>query len=120
MAIPILRCSDVDRAIAFYVGTIGASVAWREGPYAAVRWRSSEIHLSSNSGDGVFGSAVYFRVDDVDAVFADLRSRGWTPRTDRGPVFESPTDQTWGMRELYLLDPDGNCLRFGSPISRVL
>ncbi|HUF73656.1 MAG TPA: hypothetical protein VMR74_12240 [Gammaproteobacteria bacterium] len=27
-----------------------------------------------------------------------------------------PTDQTWDRREIYVLDPDGNCLRFGSPL----
>jgi len=74
--------------------------------------------VSSHAGDGAFGSAVYFRVNDVDAVFSDLRTRGWTPVHDRGPVYEAPTDQTWDMRELYVSDPDGNCLRFGSPLVR--
>jgi hypothetical protein len=27
------------------------------------------------------------------------------------------TDQTWGRREIYVLDPDGNCLRFGMHLS---
>jgi hypothetical protein len=25
-------------------------------------------------------------------------------------------NQTWGMRELYVRDPDGNSVRFGAPI----
>jgi hypothetical protein len=33
-------------------------------------------------------------------------------------VDQAPTDQTWGMRELYVRDPDGNCLRFGAPLRR--
>lgn len=28
---------------------------------------------------------------------------------------EGPVNQTWGMREFYVRDPDGNTLRFGSP-----
>jgi catechol 2,3-dioxygenase-like lactoylglutathione lyase family enzyme len=28
------------------------------------------------------------------------------------PIALSPTDQTWGTREMYVRDPDGNCLRF--------
>lgn len=122
MAIPILKSSDLDRTLAFFTAKLGASVVWRERPanpsYAVVSWEQHEIHLSSHAGDGAFGSAVYFRVQDVDAVFSALVSRGWTPIHDRGPVYEAPTDQTWGMRELYVADPDGNCLRFGSPLAR--
>jgi catechol 2,3-dioxygenase-like lactoylglutathione lyase family enzyme len=114
MAIPILRCSDLDRSLAFYTGVLGATLSFRNGNYAGVRWRSDDLRLSSNSGDGAYGSAVYFPVDDVDAVFAGLKSRGWTPRSDRGPLYAGPTDQTWGWRELGVLDPDGNKLCFGS------
>jgi catechol 2,3-dioxygenase-like lactoylglutathione lyase family enzyme len=120
MAIPILKSSDLDRTLAFFTSVIGAKLLWRQGAsglpgYAAVGWGGGEIHLSSHAGDGAFGSAVYLQVDDVDVVCGALRAAGWTPLPGRGPVFASPTEQTWGMRELYVLDPDGNCLRFGSP-----
>jgi hypothetical protein len=29
----------------------------------------------------------------------------------------SPTDQTWGRRELYVRDPDNNCVRFDAAIA---
>ena len=121
MAIPIHHCADLERALAFYTNTLGASLEWRDhdppGPsFAAVRWRDHVIYLSSHAGDGVAGAATYVLVDDVDAVFAELRGRGYVPRADRGPVYARPTDQTWGMRELYVLDPDGNCLRFAAAL----
>jgi uncharacterized glyoxalase superfamily protein PhnB len=28
------------------------------------------------------------------------------------PIALQPTDQTWGNREMYVKDADGNCLRF--------
>ncbi len=42
VAIPILRCDDLERALGFYLDTLGAVLRWREaappGPgYAAVR-----------------------------------------------------------------------------------
>jgi catechol 2,3-dioxygenase-like lactoylglutathione lyase family enzyme len=115
MAIPILKSSDLERTIAFCTGTLGAEILWRGPGYAALLWGAHELHISAHAGDGAFGSAVYFPVDDVDATFAALLGRGLKPPLHRGPVYASPTDQTWGMRELYVSDPDGNCLRFGSP-----
>lgn len=119
MATPVLKATSLDRALAFYTGTLGATLAWRTDPpgdpgYACVRWREHELHVSSHAGDSVFGAAVFIEVDDVDAVFSALRATGWTPRTERGPVFAGPTDQTWGTRELYVDDPDGNVLRFAT------
>ncbi|MFT3711689.1 MAG: glyoxalase superfamily protein [Archangium sp.] len=112
MATPVHRCSDLERALGFYVGLLGAELEFREGPYAGVKWRDHRLHLSTNSGDGAFGAATVLDVDDVDAVFGALISKGYRPPADRGPVFASPTDQTWGTRELYVADPDGNTLRF--------
>ena len=56
-------------------------------------------------------------VDDIDRLFHSLIARGLTtPGKPDSPVEESPVDQTWGMREFYVKDPDGNSLRFGSPM----
>ncbi len=65
-----------------------------------------ELHVSSYPGDGVAGSAAYVRLDDVDALHAEFVAKGV-------PIALPPTDQTWGTREVYVRDPDGNSLRFG-------
>jgi catechol 2,3-dioxygenase-like lactoylglutathione lyase family enzyme len=73
------------------------------------------LFLSSHRGDGEFGQAIAVLTDDVDAVFRMLRSRGLkTPGNPESPrvVHEGPIDQTWGTREFYVDDPDGNTLRF--------
>jgi catechol 2,3-dioxygenase-like lactoylglutathione lyase family enzyme len=121
MAIPIHNCRELARSLAFYVDVIGAKIEWTdEAPttmFACVKWREHEIYLSAHSGDGVAGTATYVPVADVDAVYAALLARGFVP-PDRAddPVHHAPTDQTWGMREFYIRDPDGNCLRFATPI----
>lgn len=122
-AIPILRVTNIDASLAFYVSTLGFAIDFRydagpQGPhYAGVSRDGSQIHLSTFSGDGVFGTAVYCYVDDVDALFRELLGRGLqVPRTPESPVEDGPVDQTWSMREFYVRDPDRNALRFGSPI----
>lgn len=73
------------------------------------------LFLSSHGGDGEFGQAVVVTTDDVDALFRKLRARGLhTPGNPDAPkaVHEGPLDQTWGTREFYVDDPDGNTLRF--------
>jgi uncharacterized glyoxalase superfamily protein PhnB len=45
-------------------------------------------------------------VDDVDALHAELVSKGVT--VDEG----HPVDQDWGTREMYVRDPFCNCIQF--------
>jgi len=63
------------------------------------------LHVSSFSGDGASGGVVRFEVEDVDKLHAELVEKG--VRIDTGPV-----DQTWGTREIYVKDSDGNSIRF--------
>lgn len=71
--------------------------------------------MLGDRGDGVFGQAVVVTTDDPDGLFRKFRSRGLvTPGNPDAPemVHEGPIDQTWGSREFYVDDPDGNTLRF--------
>jgi len=74
-----------------------------------------QLFLSSHRGDGVFGQAIAITTDDIDTLFHRFRERGLdTPGNPDAPeeVHEGPIDQTWGTREFYVADPDGNTLRF--------
>jgi uncharacterized glyoxalase superfamily protein PhnB len=64
-----------------------------------------ELHVSSFSGDAVAGGAVFVVVEDVDALYAELVAKGVA-------IGLPPTDQSWGNREMYVNDPDGNSIRF--------
>src|SRR5687767_5070424 len=75
----------------------------------------SLLFLSSHRGEGEYGQCIAVLTDDVDAVFRKLRARGLkTPGNPEAPtmVHEGPIDQSWGTREFYVDDPDGNTLRF--------
>jgi len=74
-----------------------------------------EIHVSKSAAAKEFYSGklgftcAYVYVDDVDALHAEFMAKG-VPHLD--PV----QDQTWGMREFAVTDPDGNTLRFGQEL----
>ena len=113
LAIPVLHVTSAARAEAFYCGRLGFERRFvyrpdpsREDPaYLGVSRDGAALHLSSFSGDGVAGAAVYLVVDDVDTLHAELAERGVE-------VGLEPTDQSWGNREMYVADPDGNSVRF--------
>jgi catechol 2,3-dioxygenase-like lactoylglutathione lyase family enzyme len=113
--VPILKVSDIKAAVDFYCTGLGFTKdfeysASAVGPhYVGLSFDGNQLHLSTFPGDSVKGTATYCYVDDIDALHAGFLSRGLTTLMD-------PTNQGWGMREVYLHDPDGNTLRFGSPI----
>ena len=119
--IPTVKCADVDRSIAFYTEVLDFRLAgrWPESgdPAFATLFRGADaLYLSSHSGDGVVGQAMVVLTSDADALFAEFRRRGLATSHKRAsPVHQGPLDQTWGTREFYVDDPDGNTLRFTQP-----
>jgi len=113
VAVPLLHVSDSAAAEEFYCKQLGFRRDFAHRPegvatdpcYMGVSRDGVWLHLSSFSGDGVSGGVVNLIVEDVDALHAELVGKG--VRIDTGPV-----DQTWGTREMYVKDPDGNSIRF--------
>jgi catechol 2,3-dioxygenase-like lactoylglutathione lyase family enzyme len=99
--------------MAFYCGKLGFQLDFQTGEsdpcYIGVSREGCSIHLSSHADDGVAGGVVLFLCDEVDSLYRELVAK--SVAIDAGPV-----DQTWGMRELYVKDPDGNSVRFGAAI----
>lgn len=117
--VPIIKCSDLARSIAFYTRTLDFALAdpGDTGPVIEIIHGDAELQLSTMSGDSVFGVAINVWVDDLDARFQRYLARGLDPSQRAGsPVHQGPLDQTWGTREFYVTDPDGNTLRFRQPI----
>jgi catechol 2,3-dioxygenase-like lactoylglutathione lyase family enzyme len=112
---PQLRITNWKRTHQFYVDGLGFSVDWehRFEPgfpvFAQLTREGLSLFLTEHSGDCQVGGAAYFVVDDVDALHAEIRSRGLQPK-------ETPANTPWGTREMTILDPDGNRLRFANPV----
>ena len=111
--IPQLRMTNAPRSLAFYVDALGFSIDWQHQfepgfpRFLQLTREGQTIFLTGHAGDCQPGGAVYFRVPDVDACFAAFSGQGIAPHTP-------PEDMPWGSREMRLIDPDGNRLRFAS------
>jgi catechol 2,3-dioxygenase-like lactoylglutathione lyase family enzyme len=113
LAIPLLHVSNSAQAEEFYCGRLGfrRHFAYRvddtraDPCFLGLSRDGVWLHLSSFSGDGVSGGVAGFLVDDVDALHAELVAK-------HVAIALVPTDQTWGNREMYVRDADGNTLRF--------
>jgi len=118
--IPTIRCRHMATSLAFYTNVldftyIGGDDSVADPAFCAVEREGERVYLSSHRGDGEFGQAIAIECDDVDVVARTLRARGLvTPGNPDAPtmVHEGPIDQSWGTREFYVDDPDGNTLRF--------
>lgn len=105
---PIFKVADVARAMDHYA-KLGFEVSQHDDTYAfAGREDRVTIHLTRDDGDGFGPSAVYLHVDDAEAVAREWRLAGLD--------VEGPENQDYGKAEGTHTDPDGNLIRFGSPI----
>lgn len=112
-AIPVLHVSSIAAAESFYCAGLGFRREFAYRPdenkpdpcYLGLSRDDVVIHVSSFPGDGTAGGVVNLVVDDVGALHAELNARGV-------PIDLPPTDQAWGVREMHVLDPDGNSVRF--------
>lgn len=119
--IPVIRCSNVKKSLAFYTRVLDFRKKYPdesdEDWVIDLVLGDAEIQLSQHGGDGAFGCAINVRVEDVDGLFRKYVERGLdTSGHEDSPVHRGPVNQTWGIREFYATDPDGNTLRFGEPI----
>lgn len=117
--VPLLKVQDIGKAVAFYTTILDFKLKYPDAPVN--RFSVDLIHGSAefmlSETDGVAGVPVYVYVNDVDALFEKYITRGLiTHQYENSPVHESPINQTWGMRELYVTDADANTLRFAMPI----
>lgn len=104
---PIFSVRDLDAALDFYQ-RLGFSVRrYTGGGYGFATRDGIEIHLGVPAKDHHPGSAYLF-VDDADQLAAAWRAAGVEVHT--------PEDTEWGQHEGALVDPDGNVIRFGSPM----
>jgi hypothetical protein len=101
--------ADLDRALALYAA-IGFLTGRHEDTYGFTAWAGLELHLTVVPGHDPLrtAAAVFLHVPDADAVAALLLAAA-VGRT-------MPVDTDSSIREGAHVDPDGNLLRFGSPI----
>ncbi len=106
---PIFAVHDLDAAMTHYQLLGFATRAYEGGGYAFVTRDGIEIHLGLVPGLGRATGSAYLWVDDADDLATAWRAAG--------VEVHEPEDTEWGQHEGAVVDPDGNVLRFGSPIT---
>jgi catechol 2,3-dioxygenase-like lactoylglutathione lyase family enzyme len=119
--IPIFRCRNMKEAVLFYTTILDFEM--NEPGASTDDWvvllsnGDAELLLTSLEGDQKIGIAVNVLVNNIDDLFKKYLSRGLdTTNKEGSPVHQGPIDQSWGNREFYVTDPDGNTLRFFKPL----
>ncbi len=106
---PIFAVHDLDVSLAYY-GRLGfATRAYEGGGYGFATRDGVEIHLGTG-GEKAGAVSAYLFVEDADELAREWRSAG--------AEVHGPEDTEWGQHEGALVDPDGNVLRFGSPVEK--
>jgi len=110
--VPILRIFSIEKAREFYIDYLGFQVDWEHTfesgmpVYMQVSRGGIVFHLSEHHGDGSPGSAVFIEMAGLQEFHAELAAKNY--KYLRPGILE----QEWGMREVHLIDPFGNKLRF--------
>jgi len=107
-----LPVADVDAAIPYYENTFGFRVVSRhEAPHKSVVLARDEIQigLAENGGDPT-QEGCYFEVDDVEAAFAEIKSR---QPGDGDLKINKHGDSA--SRVFFVIAPDGLCYMIGQP-----
>jgi predicted enzyme related to lactoylglutathione lyase len=104
---PIFTVSDVERSTDHYA-KMGFEISFHDETYAfAHRDRHLTIHLARQQSGDEAGS-LYIHCDDADELADEWRKAGLE--------VTGPKDEEYGKREGSHVDPDGNVIRFGSPL----
>jgi catechol 2,3-dioxygenase-like lactoylglutathione lyase family enzyme len=104
--VPILASLNLDETLAFYVDKLGFVQLARLHDYAIVGRDGAEIHFYDCKDRHIAeNTACYVRTSSTDALYQEFKGRG----VDLKP----PEVRPWGMKELYVIDPHGNLLKFG-------
>jgi catechol 2,3-dioxygenase-like lactoylglutathione lyase family enzyme len=107
---PTLRITDYERSKAFYVEGLGFQIDWehRFEPHFPVFMQVSRdemaFFLTQHKGDCPAGGLLHLYVPDVDAWHAEFVGRGIA-------IHEPPNQSLPGLRDMTIIDPDGNKLR---------
>jgi catechol 2,3-dioxygenase-like lactoylglutathione lyase family enzyme len=105
----IFKVTDVMTSVDFY-GRLGFDVSLHDDTYAfAHRDRDLTIHLAQAvDGDVPGQGSLYLLCQDADRVADDWRAAG--------VAVDGPRDEDYSRRVGAVADPDGNTIRFGSPL----
>jgi lactoylglutathione lyase len=121
----VLFAADLERAKAFYRDTLRMQIKFEDEVSVGFDFDGTLLLLLNTAGaqdllskeavaashpDGARSQLVSF-VEDVDAIYADLTSKGVE-------FVRKPVDRQWGIRTAHFKDPDGNVWEIAQPVAK--
>ena len=119
--VTLLFVQDIEASIGFYRDHLGFEIVGTWEPDGKVAWcrlqRNNSAIMLQQAGDEDGpaegrgrGICFFFVCDDVVAIYAEL--------SERGVSLAPPEVAFYGMKQIFLKDPDGYELCFESPTER--
>ncbi len=107
---PIFPVRDLSVSLRHYQRLGFATRVYDKGGYGFATLDHVEIHLDVvvPGGTATAPASAYLFVEDADQLAQAWASAGADVRV--------PEDTEWGQHEGVVIDPDGNIIRFGSPM----
>jgi catechol 2,3-dioxygenase-like lactoylglutathione lyase family enzyme len=106
---PIFPVHDLAASMAYYEKLGFAVRAYAGGGYGFATRDGIEIHLGTVAHVDRHTSSAYLFVENADELAQEWKGAG--------AEVHGPEDTEWRQHEGALVDPDGNVIRFGSPMS---
>ena len=109
---PTIPVTDIERALRFYRDVLGFVVAFTNADpvsFAVINQGDAQLHLGVQP-DKAGSIHAHLMVDDLDGIHDALRQAGIAIR-------QTPTVQSWGLRDLIVADPDGNSFEIAERLS---
>ena len=119
-ALAILAVSDTDRARAFYTDVLGLDEP-EDGPGGTMAFRTGGatllVYPSEFAGTNK-ANAVVFGVEGIEAIVADLQSRGarFATYPEMGMTMDGPIHVEGRMKLVWVKDPDGNLIHLNEGV----
>ena len=121
LAVPILPSRDLEQTLAFYerLGFELRGAPVERFRYLIVGRGTVEIHFfdAPDVDPLTTDFSCYVRVRDADDLYNEWNRIGIPTDPATGSRLVPPGDTDYGLREFALVDPSGNLLRIGSPVS---
>jgi predicted lactoylglutathione lyase len=112
-AVPEIPVSDINNAVAYYVGNLGFDLDWgsQDGGIAGLSRGHCRIFLTNPAFRQMYGNAgpvlIWLNLSSREEV-NELHER-W--RDQQARIVSPPESKPWKLHEFTAADPDGNLLR---------
>jgi len=111
--IPQLPSTCLERTSQFYRQKLGFREVGRYPDLLILKLREQELQFWRTTDTTLAEtSSCYLRVMGIEALHAAYAAVPDLLRPEHALAV-----RTWGMNEFYVLDPDGNLLKFGEPVA---